>query len=348
MADNDTFTAWTCTGKGEPLVEMQHQLKQWDEDSVELQITHCGICGSDIHTLDSGWGPTDYPCVVGHEIAGTVTRVGKNVKRLKVGDRAGLGAACWSCKNCLSCSQGRENVCETGYIQTYNDHWPSGEKTYGGYADKWRGDQLYVCKFPDNITNENASTLLCGGLTTFAPLKRWNVGPESTVGVLGIGGLGHFGIMFAKAMGATVIGLSSSERKRDTAFDLGCDDYVVVNNNEAMSKYTNKLTHILCTGVGEDFIWEPYFNILRPNGVFINVNAPDFKYPPVPLMMLLFKQIIICGSMVGSPSDTEEMLRFAADKNIRAWYKKYPMKDVNKALQDFRAGLPRFRFVLEN
>lgn len=286
--------------------------------------------------------------IAGHEIAGVVTKVGKNVTRLKVGDRAGLGPQCGSCKSCSRCSNSEENLCETKITLTYNDYWPTGDKTFGGYADKWRGDQQFVCKIPDNMTNENASTFFCGGLTTYTPLKRWNVGPSSTVGILGIGGLGHFGILFAKAMGATVIGLSSSDRKREAALELGCDDYVVTKDAEAMAKYTNKLTHIVCTGVGEDFTWEPYFNILKANGVFINVNAPEFSYPPVPLFMLLFKQIIVTGSLAGTPSIAEEMLQFAADKNIKAWYKKYSMKDVNKAIEDFRAGLPRFRFVLEN
>ncbi|KAG1468175.1 hypothetical protein G6F56_003993 [Rhizopus delemar] len=347
MTEN-TFIGWTCTGKGKLLTQMEHPMRPWDENSIELEITHCGICGSDIHTLDSGWGPTDYPCVVGHEIAGVVTKVGNNVNRLKVGDRAGLGPSCCTCKECPSCSQGEDNVCEKGVTMTYNDHWSTGEKTFGGYADKWRGNHQYVCKIPEGMTNENASTLFCGGVTTFSPLKRWNVGPKSTVGVIGIGGLGHFGILFAKAMGAKVIGLSSSERKRDVAFELGCDDYVVTSDTEAMSKYNSTLTHILCTGVGKDFTWEPYINILKPNGVFINVNAPDFQYPPVPLMLLIFKQANICGSVAGSVADTEEMLQFAVDHNIQAWYKKYPMSNVNKALEDFKAGLPRFRFILEN
>ncbi|EIE83057.1 hypothetical protein G6F46_009108 [Rhizopus delemar] len=347
MADSNTFNAWASEGKGKPLVQMQLPLRPWDESSIELKITHCGICGSDVHTLDSGWGPTDYPCVVGHEIAGVVTKVGKNVKKLKVGDRAGLGPICGSCQSCTRCSAGNDNLCAKMF-GTYNDHWLTGEKTYGGYADKWRGDQQFVCKIPDNMTNENASTFLCAGVTTYAPLKRWNTGPGSVVGVLGIGGLGHFGVMFAKAMGATVIALSSSDRKRDVAFELGCDDYVVTSDAEAMKKHDSKLTHILCTGVGEDFTWEPYFNLLVPNGVFINVNLPEFLYPPVPFFPQLLKQAVITASAGGSSSDAEEMLQFAADHNIRAWYTKYPMKDVNKAIEDFRAGKPRFRFVLEN
>ncbi|CEG64287.1 hypothetical protein RMATCC62417_01287 [Rhizopus microsporus] len=348
MSKNDTFTGWASIGKDKPLVQMQFPLKAWDDNSVEMDITHCGICGSDVHTIDSGWGPTDYPCVAGHEIAGVVTRVGKNVTRVKVGDRAGLGPACGSCKQCHTCSNGEENVCMNGIVLTYNSHWSTGEKTYGGYADKWRGDETFICKIPDNVSNENASSFMCGGVTTYAPLRRWNVGPGSTLGVLGIGGLGHFAVMFGKALGATVIALSSSNRKRDVALELGCDDYVVTSNEEEMAKYANKLTHIICTGVGEDFKWETYFNLLVPNGIFINVNAPEFSYPPIPLFNQIFKQIAIVASAGGSVKDTEDMLQLISEKNLKAWYKKYPMSEVNKAIEDFRAGLPRFRFVLEN
>ncbi|ORE06313.1 GroES-like protein [Rhizopus microsporus var. microsporus] len=348
MSKNDTFTGWASVGKDKPLEQMQLPLKAWNDNSVEMDITHCGICGSDVHTIDSGWGPTDYPCVVGHEITGVVTRVGKNVTRVKVGDRAGLGPACGSCNQCHTCSNGEENVCMNGITLTYNSHWSTGEKTYGGYADKWRGDETFICKIPDNVSNENASTFMCGGVTTYAPLRRWKVGPGSTLGVLGIGGLGHFAVMFGKALGATVIAFSSSNRKRDAALELGCDDYIVTSDTEAMTKYTSKLTHIICTGVGEDFKWEPYFNLLVPNGIFINVNAPEFSYPPIPLFNQIFKQIVIVASAGGSVKDTEDMLQLISEKNLKAWYKKYPMSEVNKAIKDFRAGLPRFRFVLEN
>ncbi|CEG73001.1 hypothetical protein RMATCC62417_08467 [Rhizopus microsporus] len=348
MSNNDTLTGWACAGKGKPLEQMQFPMKTWDENTVEMDITHCGVCGSDIHTIDSGWGPTDYPVVVGHEITGVVTRVGKNVTRVKVGDRAGMGAMCGACGQCHRCNQGSENTCLKGGIATYNSHWPTGEKTFGGYADKWRGDEMLICKIPDNVSNENAASFLCGGVTTYAPLRRWKVGPGSTLGVLGIGGLGHFAVMFGKALGANVIALSSSNRKREDAIKLGCDDYVVTSNDEEMAKYANKLTHIICTGVGEDFKWETYFNLLLPDGVFINVNAPEFQYPPVPIFPQLMKQIVVTGSLVGGTKDLDDMLQLISEKNLKAWYKKYPMSEVNKAIEDFRAGLPRFRFVLEN
>ncbi|KAI7903691.1 uncharacterized protein BX663DRAFT_507308 [Cokeromyces recurvatus] len=219
---------------------------------------------------------------------------------------------------------------------------------YGGYANKWRGDYRFVFKLPDDLPNDVAATFFCAGVTTYAPLKRTNVSSSSVVGVMGIGGLGHYGILWAKAMGAKVIGMSHSDRKREVALELGCDDYIITSDSEAMAKYQHKMTHILCTGTSPDFQWATYLALLRPNGHFINVSAPDWDFPGMNVMTLLLNQIFIHGSCIGSPAEIREMLDFAAKHNVRPWIQKYSMKDVNKALEDFRAGKPRFRYVLEN
>lgn len=220
-----------------------------------MNVTHCGICGSDVYTLDEGWGPTEFPCVVGHEIVGIVSRVGKNVTNVKIGDRAGVGAQSRSCHECEVCLDDQENMCQAYNVNTYNARWPeSGDKSYGGYADKWRGDYRFVFKVPDNMTSEIACTFFCAGITTYAPLKRSNIIPgKSVVGVMGIGGLGHYGIQFSKALGAKVVGISQSDRKRDVAFELGCDDYINDIDEESMAKYNTGLTHILCTGTSTGF-----------------------------------------------------------------------------------------------
>lgn len=342
------FTAWAVLEKGKPITRTELQLRQWDEDCVEMNVTHCGICGSDVHTMDSNWGPTDYPCVVGHEIVGVVTRVGKNVTNLKVGDRAGVGAQSGSCHNCDACNSGNENVCIGGSTFTYNSKWANGDKSYGGYADKWRGDYRFAFKVPDNMSSAEASVFFCGGVTSYAPLKRSNLNSKSVVGIMGLGGLGHFGVLFAKAMGATVVGLSSGSRKRDVAFELGCHEYLDTSNEEEMKKYENRLTHILLTGTSPDFQWEKYFALLTFNGHFLNVSAPEWPFPGMAAFPMLIKQIKIEGSAIGSPAVIEEMLEFAAEHNIKPWIDTYPMSEVNKAIEDFRAGKPRFRFVLEN
>ncbi|KAI7898559.1 chaperonin 10-like protein [Cokeromyces recurvatus] len=346
-----TFHGWACHGKGQEMVWEELPLRAEDDYSVDMDVTHCGICGSDVHTMEAHWGQPNYPVCVGHEITGVCTRVGKKVTNVKVGDRIGVGAQSGSCHECGPCKSGFENLCRGGrgrYTGTYNSFWPNGDKSFGGYATKWRGDCRFVFKIPDNMTNEIACTFFCAGVTTYAPLKRHHVGPDSVVGVMGVGGLGHYGIMWAKAMGAKVIAMSHSDKKRDVAKELGADDYIVTSNPEEMDKAKGQFTHILCTGTGRDFKWETYTALFKPNGIFINVGLPEWNFPEVNPMTLAMSQVNICGSAIGSPNEIEDMLKFAAEKNVRPWIKKYPMKEAPKAIEDFKAGLPRFRFVLEN
>lgn len=172
-----------------------------------------------------------------------------------MGDRIGVGAQSGSCHRaeCTPCSTGWENLCRTEFTGTYNGIWPNGDKSYGGYADKWRGDCRFVFKIPDNLSNEVACTYFCAGVTTYGPLKRHNVNADSVVGVMGIGGLGHYGIMWAKAMGATVVGMSHNDKKREVATELGADDYIVTSDADDLARYKGKFSHILCTGTGQDF-----------------------------------------------------------------------------------------------
>ncbi|KAG2213946.1 hypothetical protein INT47_001215 [Mucor saturninus] len=346
---NDNFTAWAGVQRGKPFTKMELKLKEWDADSIELNITHCGLCASDVHALDEDWFPSDFPCVFGHEIVGTVTRIGENVKHLKVGDRAGVGAQSGSCHQCEACLDGQPNLCLEDYLYTFGSRWPNGDKTYGGFADKWRGDHRFTFKVPDDMTSEIAATFFCAGITTFAPLRRANIIPgESVVGIMGIGGLGHFAVQFAKALGAKVIGISHNESKRDIALELGCDDYISVNDKESFDKYNNGLTHILCTGTSSDFAWHTYFALLKINGHFINVFSPTWDLPGMNSFTLFNKQIKVYASKIGTPKEMEDMLAFAAENKIKPWITTYKMDDVNKAIEDFRAGKARFRFVLEN
>ncbi|KAL1930847.1 hypothetical protein VTP01DRAFT_9984 [Rhizomucor pusillus] len=344
----DTFHGWVCSGKGAPLEWREMPLKTFDDDTVEMDITHCGICGSDLHTMDSGWGPTDYDVVVGHEITGVATRIGKNVKHIKVGDRIGVGAQSGACLECDVCRNGDENLCLNGIIGTYNSRWPNGEKTFGGYADKWRGHQRFVFKIPDNMSNEVAATFLCAGITTYSPLKRYNVKPGDKVGVIGIGGLGHFAIMWAKAMGAEVVALSSSDRKREDAKALGCDDYVVIGDEEAMKKHATSFTHIICTSFSKDFNWIAYFSMMLPNSTFILVGLPEEPLKGIPPGLLALRQISVVGSAIGSPKMIEEMLQLASETSVRPWLNKFPMKECPQAVQHMREGKARYRIILEN
>ncbi|CAO3627171.1 unnamed protein product [Cunninghamella echinulata] len=345
----DTFNGWICTGKDAPLQWGSLPLKTWDDNSVEMNITHCGICGSDIYTLNSGWGPTNYPCVVGHEIVGVATRVGANVTKFKVGDRIGVGAQVESCLECENCKSNQENICLKRVIGTYNSKWYNGEKTYGGYANKWRGNQHFVFKIPDHMTNQTAATFFCAGITTYSPLKRYEVQAGSQVGVIGIGGLGHFALMFSKAMGATkVVALSHSDKKRQDAQGLGATDYVVTSNKQELKKFRSSLSHIICCAYHEPFDWKAYLSLLKPNGVFILVALPDGPISGIPAGLLVSKQVRFCASMLGSPKEIEEMLEFADKHQVKPWINKYNMSEAPLAIKDFRDGKPRYRIVLEN
>ncbi|KAI8090153.1 chaperonin 10-like protein [Gilbertella persicaria] len=348
--ENNTLYGWAGIANDQPLQEMRLPLRQWSENCVDIDISHCGICGSDVHTLEDPeeWVKTNYPCVVGHEIAGTVTRIGQNVTHIKVGDRVGVGAQSGACHRCDHCQSGHENVCYGGRIGTYNSTWETGDKTFGGYADKWRGDYRFVFKIPDSISNEVAATLFCAGVTTFAPLKRTHVNATSVVGIMGLGGLGHYGVLWAKAMGAKAVAISSGDYKREVAKELGCDDYINSRDPEDLKRYTKKFSHILCTGCSPDFEWNTYLGLIHCNGYFLNVNHPRWKFPAISPLVLIRNQCFIHGSAVGSPADIREMLAFAAEKQVKPWLQKYPMKDINQAIQDFKSGQPRFRFVLEN
>lgn len=233
-------------------------------------------------------------------------------------------------------------------IGTYNSRWPNGDKTYGGYADKWRGHQRFVFKVPDGMTNEVAATFFCGGITAYSPLKRHGVKKGDKVGIIGIGGIGHFGIQWAKAMGAEVVALSSSDRKRVDAMKLGCDDYVVLGDQDAMKKHADSFTHILCTSFSTDFDWDGYFSMMKPNAYFILVGVPEERLKGIHALKLALREIAIVGSCIGSPDMIEEMLQFAVDHEIVPWLKKFPMKEAPLAVQAMRDGKARFRFVLEN
>lgn len=217
---------------------------------VEILISHCGVCGSDIHTIDSGWGPTNYPICVGHEIVGTVVDLGAEVREHKIGDRVGVGAmsyACWR-EDCEECSAGIDNCCPRE-VDTYNDKYSDGAVSQGGYAERVRTDARHVIPIPEALKSEHAAPLLCGGVTVYAPLARWGAGPGKVVGVVGIGGLGHLGLLFAKALGATTIAVSSSDAKKEDAKKLGVDGYIsTADGSPDVAAWKRKIDILLITG----------------------------------------------------------------------------------------------------
>ncbi|KAL7758403.1 hypothetical protein ACKLNR_012930 [Fusarium oxysporum f. sp. zingiberi] len=327
--------------------------KVWEEDDVDIQVTHCGVCGTDIHMLRNGWDNTPYPCCVGHEIVGKAVRVGGNVKDIRVGDRVGVGAQAYSCmdSDCAECSSGRPNYCARNRALTYGAVYPDGKgMSYGGYADYNRTNSNFVVKIPDGLSSEAAAPMLCAGVTMFAPLKRHGCGPGKAVGIIGIGGLGHFGILFAKGLGADkVVGISRRSDKRQDALDLGADQYIATSEDADWAKANARsLDIIICTVSSAKMPLTEYLSLLKVGGMFVQVGAPDDGNLPPINAWTLFDEVGISGSFIGSPDDIRDMFAVAAEKQIKPWIQTRPMTEANQALVDFEEGKPRYRYVLVN
>jgi D-arabinose 1-dehydrogenase-like Zn-dependent alcohol dehydrogenase len=291
---------------------------------------------------------------VGHEIVGRAVRVGHNVRNIKVGDRVGVGAQARSCleADCPDCSQNRENYCGRGNVDTYNSRYPGGEgMSMGGYADYNRTHHRFIFRIPDGLPSEHAAPMLCGGITVYAPLRNNGCGPGTTVGIVGVGGLGHFGVLFAKALGADrVVGISRKRAKRDDVLALGADEYIATDEDEDWwKKGRRSLDLIICTVSSANMPLNRYLALLKTNGNFIQVGAPDGgKLPGISVFRLFHAGLKIGGSGVGSPAQIEEMLKLAVDRKIRPWVEKRSMSDANQAIVDLEAGKPRYRYVLVN
>ncbi|KAI6081672.1 GroES-like protein [Hypoxylon rubiginosum] len=328
--------------------------KKWTENDVDIQITHCGICGSDLHMLRSGWGPTHKACCVGHEIVGRAVKVGKNVKHVKVNDRVGVGAQALSClqPDCPDCSNGLENHCARSSVNTYGSVYPNDEgKSYGGYADYNRTNGHFVFKIPDGLPSEVAAPMLCGGVTVYSPLKKNGCGPGKTVGVVGVGGLGHFAVLFAKALGADkVVGISRKASKKDEVLELGADQYIATDDDKNWSvDNARTLDLIISTVSSPKMPLTEYLGLLKVGGSLIQVGAPDGgNLPAVSAFTLIMSGIKIGGSAIGSPDEIREMLQFSADNKIRPWIQTRPLKDANQAIIDMEEGKARYRYVLVN
>ncbi|KAA8646673.1 NAD(P)-dependent alcohol dehydrogenase [Aspergillus tanneri] len=337
MADTDyKFEGWMGldpkAGDGK-MVWKEFEPKPWEETDVDIKITHSGICGSDLHTLRSGWGPTMYPCCVGHEIVGIAVRVGSKAEgNIKVGDRIGVGAQNDSCQgrkgDCEACSSGLEQYCPKNMVSTYNSIHLNGGKSYGGYALYHRAPSHFVIKIPDAIPSAIAAPMLCGGITSYSPLRHNGCGPGKTVGIIGVGGLGHFGIMFAKALGADrVVAISRKANKREDALKLGANTYIATDDNINWAKNNSRsLDLIISTVSSSKMPIVDYISLLKPMALLFNSASQRTVLSPE-----------IC-----------EMLQLAAEKKVQAWVEERPMKEANQAIVDMEAGKARYRYVLVN
>ena len=293
-----------------------------------------------------------YPCCVGHEIVGIAVRVGKNVsasKGLRTGDRVGVGAQSGSCLDCDECSSGLENYCRKS-VGTYNSRFPDGSKSMGGYATHARVPGHFVVRIPDALASHEAAPLLCAGITVYSPLKLHGCGPGKTVGIVGIGGLGHLGVMFAKSLGASkVVAISRTAAKKDDALAMGADAFIATDEDKQWArKHTRSLDLIISTVSSANLPLEGYLRLLRTRGTYIQVGSPDDKIPALAAFHLIIKGVTMGGSSIGAPGEIQEMLAHAAEKNVKPWVETRPMADANRSIVDMEAGKARYRLVLVN
>jgi len=313
---------------------------------VEIDILFCGVCHSDLHTARNEWHATVYPCVPGHEIIGKVIAVGNQVNKFNVGDSVGVGCMVDSCRSCSACREGLEQYCENGNIQTYNgEDVHLGYHTLGGYSEKIVVDENYVLNIPSNLDLASSAPLLCAGITTYSPLKHWNVGPGKIVGVVGIGGLGHMGVKLAKAMGAEVIVYTTSESKKEDAKRLGAHDVIVSTDPQQMKKYVNKLDFVLdCVSATHDI--NVYLKQLKRDGSLALVGAPEHDIP-VAAFSLIPGRKSFSGSTIGSIAETQEMLDFCSKHQITSDIEMLKIQDINHAYERLLKGDIKYRFVID-
>lgn len=316
---------------------------------VAIEILFCGICHSDIHCARNEWGNTQYPYVPGHEIVGRVTAVGNQVTRFKEGDLVGVGCLVDSCRECASCKDGLEQYCENGWTGTYNSEDKIGgtphEVTYGGYSDKITVDERFVLSLPEGLDPAGAAPLLCAGITTYSPLRHWNVGAGQKVGVIGLGGLGHMGVKFAHAMGAHVVMITTSPEKGEDAKKLGADEVLISTDEGAMQSAMNSFDFLLNTiPVGHDV--DPYMALLKRDGTMVIVGAVE-PLKQVNGIPFIFARRSMAGSLIGGLPETQEMLDFCGEHNITCDIETIDIQDVNMAYDRTVKGDVKYRFVID-
>ena len=313
---------------------------------VLIDIKYCGICHSDIHQARSGWGPSLYPMVPGHEIAGIVAKVGAGVTRYNVGDRVGVGCFVESCRTCEPCKTGLDQYCEGGVTFTYNGKERDGVTlTQGGYSERIVVNQDYVLRIPDSLPLDAAAPLLCAGITVYSPLRHWHAGPGKKVAVVGLGGLGHMAVKFAHALGAHVTVLSQSLRKEADARRMGADEVLATSDPETFKRLASRFDLMINT-VSEGIDWNQYLGLLTLNGTMVQVGVPETAVPVSAFPLVLHRRSL-SGSLIGGIRETQEMLDFCGQHNIVSDIEVIPIQKANEAYERVIKSDVRYRFVID-
>jgi uncharacterized zinc-type alcohol dehydrogenase-like protein len=339
-------SAYAATSATDPLTRTTITRRGVGPHDVAFDIHFAGICHSDIHTVRAEWGEPLYPVVPGHEIAGVVTEVGSEVTKFQVGDRVGVGCFVDSCRECDNCKAGLQNYCTgTGMVGTYDAVLKDGEKTYGGYSGAIVVDENYVLRVPDSIPLDAAAPLLCAGITLYSPLRHWNAGPGKDVAVIGLGGLGHMGVKLAAAMGANVTVLSQSLKKMEDGLRLGANEYYATSDPDTFTKLSGSFDLILNT-VSANLDLDSYVSLLKADGTLVELGMPEhpMELAVVPLVSM---RRSLSGSMIGGIPETQEMLDFCAEHDVRPEIEIITPDYVNEAYERVLASDVRYRFVID-
>jgi len=328
------------------LAPFDFERRELSPTDVLIAIEYCGVCHSDIHQVRGEWGNSIYPMVPGHEIVGRVTAVGAEVTKVKVGDYAGVGCIVDSCRTCRSCSDNFEQFCEKGVAFTYNGtEMDKSTPTFGGYSSQIVTEERFVLTITDTKNLAAVAPLLCAGITTYSPLKRFGVKAGQKVGVIGLGGLGHMGVKFAVSMGAEVTVFSTSPAKKDDALRLGAHHFVVSKNADEIEPLTGTFDFILDT-VSAPHDLNVYLNMLRSHGAMVQVGAPD-KPAEVSAFSLILGNRTLAGSMIGGIAETQEMLDYCAANGIVSDIELIPISRIAEAYERTVKGDVRYRFVID-
>ncbi len=340
--------AYGATSSDSGLVPLTVSRRAPKEDDVEIAIEFCGLCHSDVHATRGEWGAQNYPLVPGHEVVGRVTRVGSAVDDFTVGEYVGVGCLVDSCRECDSCLDGLEQYCENGNVGTYGskDRRNGDSITQGGYASSIVVDRRYVLHVPESLDPAAAAPLLCAGVTTFSPLRHFEVEEGDVVGVVGLGGLGHMAVKIAKAMGAEVKVFTTSEKKFAAARDLGADD-VILSTDPAAMEAANRSIDVIIDTVAATHDLNPYFRTLRVDGALFQLGLPSEDMPPVNPGALIRRRIAYAGSLIGGIAETQEMLDFCAEHGVVSEVEVVRADQLNEAYDRMVAGDVKYRFVLD-
>jgi uncharacterized zinc-type alcohol dehydrogenase-like protein len=344
-----TARAYAASSASSGLAPASIQRRAPGRQDVHIDILYCGVCHSDLHQVRNEWQsvmPTVYPCVPGHEIVGRVVKAGSAVKSFKEGDLAAVGCMVDSCRTCASCRDGLEQYCESLPTFTYN--FPDkhlGGVTYGGYAESIVVDEAFVLRVPVDLDPAGAAPLLCAGITTYSPLRHWQVGKGQKVGVVGLGGLGHMGVKFARALGARVVLFTRSAGKTADALRVGAHEVVDSGNEGQMKKHAGSFDFILDT-VSAVHDLNAYLDLLKRDGTLTQVGAPE-KPLPLGVFSLLFKRRRLAGSAIGGIRETQEMLDFCSAHGIIADIEQIRIQQINEAYERMLRGDVKYRFVID-